>query len=249
MCPLGASLHPNAGVLLRKEILLLPDHLAPTHSFDHGGNNGDDQNTAVSCNTNSPDDAGFDDSYTGEKLEQNDANMESNHSIPHVALEDRGARSGADPGARSHAESGTGSGADPPMQETANSGGGSQLATPPGPATTPTRHMQLQIPCDAAASPNSRGSHRLTATSPDPAGSPVHAEQRISPGPRCRHQAVGARALPAHTLIPALICMQGQALLRVQATIPVRIHWTDLVQPRDLLWLPDPLRKMLKMRI
>ena len=31
-----ASLHPNAGALLRKEILLLPSHL---RSFDHGGDN------------------------------------------------------------------------------------------------------------------------------------------------------------------------------------------------------------------
>ena len=31
-----ASLHPNAGALLRKEILLLPPHL---RSFDHGGDN------------------------------------------------------------------------------------------------------------------------------------------------------------------------------------------------------------------
>lgn len=35
-----ADLHPNAGALLRKEILLLPSHLT---RFDQGGNNCDDQ--------------------------------------------------------------------------------------------------------------------------------------------------------------------------------------------------------------
>jgi hypothetical protein len=33
------SLHPNAGALLRKEIMLLPEPLQPTSIFDHGGVN------------------------------------------------------------------------------------------------------------------------------------------------------------------------------------------------------------------
>ena len=42
-----ASLHPNAGALLRKEISLLPESLKNPSSFDHGGdNNCDDQNMA-----------------------------------------------------------------------------------------------------------------------------------------------------------------------------------------------------------
>ena len=106
-----ASLHPNAGALLRKEILLLPKHLHSSTSFDHGGNNGNDQSNVTDiCTTHtpSPDDAGFLDDYTGENLEQNDpelmendAYMEENTPISHVPLQDSSARSGVDPGARS----------------------------------------------------------------------------------------------------------------------------------------------------
>jgi hypothetical protein len=39
------SLHPNAGALLRKEILLLPESLQPTSIFDHGCVNNVDQRT------------------------------------------------------------------------------------------------------------------------------------------------------------------------------------------------------------
>ena len=42
-----ADLHPNAGALLRKEILLLPPHLT---SFDQGGQNIDDQLLTNSSN-------------------------------------------------------------------------------------------------------------------------------------------------------------------------------------------------------
>jgi hypothetical protein len=39
------SLHPNAGALLRKEILLLPESLHPSYVFDHGAVNNVDQST------------------------------------------------------------------------------------------------------------------------------------------------------------------------------------------------------------
>lgn len=228
-----ASLHPNAGALLRNEILLLPDHLSPTHSFDHGDNNGNDQIMAVSRTTNPPssDDAGFDDSYTGENLAQNSANMETHSPISHAALEDRGARSGADPGARSHADSGARSRAASPAPEAAHSTGGTQHqpVTSPGPAASSTRRMlsgeaastrgmQPRISCEPVHTSTSRGSHRSVATSPGSAGSPAQPEQRIQRGPS----------------------------VDLPATNPVL---DTSGSDQDPLWLMDFLRKMMKLKI
>ena len=66
-----ADLHPNAGALLRKEILLLPPHLS---GVDQGGNNGDDQPLTNPLTDDMHEPCGV----TGENNEENDKNREEN---------------------------------------------------------------------------------------------------------------------------------------------------------------------------
>ena len=68
-----ADLHPNAGALLRKEILLLPSHLS---GIDHGGENNCDDHTLTTPHNpvHESDDAdtAADDEENGAKIAEND---------------------------------------------------------------------------------------------------------------------------------------------------------------------------------
>ena len=89
-----ASLHPNTGALLRKEILLLPENL---RSFDQGGDNCTDQNDDNIASTSSalvPVQVG------NENGAPNGAQNDQNEGIFHVLQEDEnGAENGVDPAA------------------------------------------------------------------------------------------------------------------------------------------------------
>lgn len=78
-----ASLHPNAGALLKKEILL-PFHL---RDFDHGGDNYTDQNddSTSTCTVSIPVQAHEEDTEENdaENGEENDQNLAENDAIFH----------------------------------------------------------------------------------------------------------------------------------------------------------------------
>jgi hypothetical protein len=73
------SLHPNAGALLRKEILLLPESLQPTSVFDHGGVNNVDQRTNPANTIVSAGVQNFAEEANGENLVQNGENLGQNN--------------------------------------------------------------------------------------------------------------------------------------------------------------------------
>jgi hypothetical protein len=86
-----ASLHPNAGALLRKEILLLPNHLDLT--------NGDMNNVDYIPNHCNPMPAASPLQITAENLEQNGAKTSQNEQETgaHFMPEDDTASTGSDP--------------------------------------------------------------------------------------------------------------------------------------------------------
>jgi hypothetical protein len=73
------SLHPNAGALLRKEILLLPESLQPTSVFDHGGVNNVDQRTNPANTIASAGVQNFTEENGGGNLAQNGENPGQNN--------------------------------------------------------------------------------------------------------------------------------------------------------------------------
>ena len=80
-----ASLHPNAGALLRQEILLLPTHL---QSFDHGGNSCTNQTDNFTTTSTLSLPVQVHGENGAENGAENDQNLAGNEAIFHAGEED-----------------------------------------------------------------------------------------------------------------------------------------------------------------
>jgi hypothetical protein len=144
-----ASLHPNAGTQLRKELLLLPDLLNPSV----GGTNNDD----YMPNTCSPMPVVSSMQETEENMEENDADLLSNGPDHRMQT----SQTVTDPGNDSLQLSGTGSGADPPdigAESASSSPRTASAPSPPRHSRSPTSPAHAAPPARAATRSEEVGS-------------------------------------------------------------------------------------------